>query len=94
MEERKNIVYTAVDLQRYHSGTMSEAEMHALEKAALDDPFLSEALEGYVFTTTAEKDIIELKNRLSEKEKNKKEYVWQIREGITNAQHAALRKLG
>ncbi|MFT3911993.1 MAG: carboxypeptidase-like regulatory domain-containing protein [Ferruginibacter sp.] len=72
MEERKNIVYTAADLQRYHSGSMSEAEMHALEKAALDDPFLTEALEGYAYTSTAEKDIIELKKRIAGEEEKKK----------------------
>jgi len=31
--------------------------MHALEKAALDDPFLADALEGYLYTTTASDDI-------------------------------------
>lgn len=34
------------DIARYLSGRMSAAEMHALEKRALDDPFLAEALEG------------------------------------------------
>ncbi|MFT3681183.1 MAG: energy transducer TonB [Ferruginibacter sp.] len=46
-EENKNIVYTAADIARYLSGKMTAAEMHALEKAALDDPFLEEAIEGY-----------------------------------------------
>lgn len=34
------------DIQRYLKGEMSAAEMHALEKKALEDPFLAEALEG------------------------------------------------
>ncbi len=34
------------DIDRYLRGELSPEEMHALEKAALDDPFLSEALEG------------------------------------------------
>lgn len=34
------------DIARYHKGELSPAEMHALEKAALDDPFLADALEG------------------------------------------------
>ena len=47
--------------------------MHALEKAALEDPFLADALEGY----TAEKvrvpaDLDELKKRLQEKVDDKK----------------------
>src|SRR3954462_8822534 len=38
--------YSAADLQRYVQGKLSAAEMHAMEKAALDDPFLADAIEG------------------------------------------------
>ena len=38
--------YSAADIQRYLDGNMSAADMHALEKAALDDPFLADAIEG------------------------------------------------
>lgn len=72
----KNINYTAADFDRYHSGTMNEAEMHALEKAALEDPFLAEALEGYAFTRQGEKDILKLKERLYEKATTKKRAVF------------------
>ncbi|HTF21242.1 MAG TPA: TonB family protein [Chryseolinea sp.] len=34
------------DIARYLSGQMSASEMHALEKKALDDPFLADALAG------------------------------------------------
>lgn len=34
------------DIERYLSGEMTPTEMHALEREALDDPFLAEALEG------------------------------------------------
>ncbi|HNV27830.1 MAG TPA: hypothetical protein PKJ83_01765, partial [Cyclobacteriaceae bacterium] len=34
------------DIRRYYSGEMSPQEQHALEKKALSDPFLAEALEG------------------------------------------------
>src|SRR5690349_3800571 len=34
------------DIERYLRGDMTAAEMHALEKDALHDPFLAEALEG------------------------------------------------
>lgn len=34
------------DIKRYLNGEMTPAEMHALEKKALSDPFLSDALEG------------------------------------------------
>ncbi|MBI3135653.1 MAG: CDC27 family protein [Bacteroidetes bacterium] len=34
-------------LKKYYDGTLSEAEKNALEKRALDDPFLKDAMEGY-----------------------------------------------
>lgn len=43
----KHITYTAADIRRYITGEMSPGEMHAMEMAALDDPFLAEAMEGY-----------------------------------------------
>ncbi len=45
--EKKHIVYTAKDIEQYLAGSMSNAEMHAIEKAALDDPLLADAIEGY-----------------------------------------------
>lgn len=39
-------VYNRENLLRYISGQMTPAEMHALEKAALEDPFLADAIEG------------------------------------------------
>lgn len=40
-------MYTAEDIQKYFSGKLSFPEMNAMEKAALDDPFLAEAMEGF-----------------------------------------------
>jgi TonB family protein len=68
----KNNGFTASDIERYHSGQMLPEEMHALEKAALDDPFLADALEGYTFTTTAADDIAKIQSRLDEKPDRKK----------------------
>lgn len=34
------------DIEKYLRGEMTPAEQHALERAALDDPFLADALEG------------------------------------------------
>ncbi len=34
------------DIEKYLRGELTPAEMHALEKRALDDPFLADALEG------------------------------------------------
>lgn len=39
--------YTARDIEQYLAGNLSPMQMHAMEKAALDDPFLAEAMEGY-----------------------------------------------
>ncbi|MEO8765339.1 MAG: carboxypeptidase-like regulatory domain-containing protein [Ginsengibacter sp.] len=69
--EEKNKIYTAADFASYHAGTMSPLEMHALEKAALEDPFLDDALEGYLHSTAVKKDIAELSDRLLEKRKKK-----------------------
>lgn len=41
------INYTAKDIEQYLAGNLSPMQMHAMEKAALDDPFLAEAMEGY-----------------------------------------------
>ncbi|THU40644.1 TonB family protein [Niastella caeni] len=38
--------YSTADIQRYVQGKLSAREMHAMEKAALDDPFLADAIEG------------------------------------------------
>ncbi|MBX2924610.1 MAG: carboxypeptidase-like regulatory domain-containing protein [Chitinophagaceae bacterium] len=61
--------YTAQDIDRYLNRQMSAAEMHALEKAALEDPFLAEAIEGYVNTPpgSVQKDIEKLVSALDEK---------------------------
>lgn len=62
MSETKK--YTASDIERYQNGQLSAAERHALEKAALDDPFLADALEGYAFAQTPSADLSTLQQRL------------------------------
>jgi TonB family protein len=60
--------YTAADIEKYHQGLLSNKERHDLEKAAMDDPFLADALEGYaVAGVNVANDIAELKKRLAEK---------------------------
>ena len=66
-DEPKYNSFTATDIERYYNGQMSAAERHALEKAALDDPFLADALEGYTFTATPVADVNVIKERLQEK---------------------------
>lgn len=59
MAEKKR--YTVIDFERYHSGKMTPKEMHDLEKAALDDPFLADALEGYFYSSNPVNESTELK---------------------------------
>lgn len=47
MTNNEHSIYTAEDIGKYLSGKLSPAQMHAMEKAALDDPFLAEAMEGF-----------------------------------------------
>ena len=71
--------YTAKDIERYHSGQLSAAEMHALEKAALDDPFLADALEGYTQTSTPAADLSALQQKLQLRiERDKKKGLFYI----------------
>lgn len=64
--------YSASDIERYHAGTMTASERHALEKAALEDPFLADALEGYTYSATAQLDLEKIKARLIEKQSSKR----------------------
>lgn len=50
----KHIIYTAQDIEKYFSGKLTPLQMHQMEKAALDDPFLAEAMEGYGAMTDKE----------------------------------------
>ena len=48
MENNSNhITYSAADIEKYWKGQLSATEQHAMEKAALEDPFLADAMEGY-----------------------------------------------
>jgi hypothetical protein len=69
MSNDNNIkTFTAADIEKYHTRQLSPKEMHDLEKAALDDPFLADALEGYAVTgVNVAADIADLKKRLAEK---------------------------
>jgi TonB family protein len=67
-EEKRYRNYTAEDIEKYHRGLLSPKEMNELEKAALDDPFLADALEGYGATpVNAAADISELEKKLQER---------------------------
>lgn len=59
--------YTAADIERYYSGGMTAAERHSLEKAALDDPMLADAIDGYGHTATPAADLQALQSRLQQR---------------------------
>lgn len=63
----KELHYTAKDFERYHNGGMTAAEMHQLEKAALNDPMLADALEGYRFSKAPVTEMATLQSRLQER---------------------------
>lgn len=56
------------EIRRYRNGQMSAEEQHALEKKALNDPLLAEALEGIETITDAEleQDLTDLSTRIKE----------------------------
>src|ERR1700722_888576 len=44
--KKYNTTYSAADIEKYLRGELSPREMHDLENAALEDPFLADALDG------------------------------------------------
>ncbi|MBS1936126.1 MAG: hypothetical protein JST96_19155, partial [Bacteroidetes bacterium] len=77
-ENGKHINYTSADIQKYLEGKLSAQEMHAIEKAAIDDPFLADAIEGFENLSTRQStaatnaDIHELHQQLQERISGKK----------------------
>lgn len=75
------------DIDRYLKGELSPAEMHALEKKALSDPFLADALEGAgeIQPPHFEADLHDLQNALQQRIGKKEEkkvvslWVWSAR---------------
>ena len=62
--------YSANDIDAYLKGQLSPAQMHAMEKAALDDPFLAEAMEGYAGMQDVDWKTALEKARIALQEKN------------------------
>ncbi|HEY4149888.1 MAG TPA: TonB family protein [Chitinophagaceae bacterium] len=59
--------FSAADIEKYWQGQLTPSQMHVLEKAALEDPFLADAMEGYRERShgqAMEKDMQELEQRL------------------------------
>src|SRR5580658_5011441 len=55
---KNNIPYSASDIEKYRKGELSAREMHDLEQAALDDPFLADAIEGLMQHPAIPEDLI------------------------------------
>lgn len=51
-EAAKHRIYNADDIHQYLTGKRSAAEMHTIERAALTDPLLAEAIEGFQETAS------------------------------------------
>lgn len=72
-----------ITIQQYLDGTLDPKQMHVLEKQALEDPFLAEALEGYSQNAHHGHDLSILQRQLHERimllQENKKVYdfTWQ-----------------
>src|SRR5687768_13900629 len=71
--QHHSTTFTLQDIERYLNKEMTPEEMHAMEKAALEDPFLADAMEGY--TELADRgsvqslptDVSELQSRLQQR---------------------------
>lgn len=70
----ESLTYNQQDIERYLQQKMSAQEMHAFEKAMMDDPFLADAVDGYTLANTsiAEKHLTEIEKKIrGEKEEAK-----------------------
>ena len=54
-------------IQQYLDGSLDKKLMHELEKKALDDPFLADALEGFALNPTADHGLSILQRQLHER---------------------------
>jgi len=70
-EEENNNKYSADYIRKYLDGQLSDQAMQALEKAALEDPFLADAIEGFEesrnHAVSFESGIADLRTKLKER---------------------------
>lgn len=88
--------FTYEDIQLYLSGKMLPAEMNALEKAALEDPFLAEAIEGFANADlkNLSADIESLKEKLNERTRALVLPIWRRPHFIRNIAASAVLLIG
>jgi hypothetical protein len=84
---KNNIHYSASDIEKYRKGELSAGEMHDLEQAALDDPFLADAIDGLSQHPASQQDLTDLRDRLNKKvtEDNRRGATLLLRRRITLA---------
>jgi len=56
-KNKDHIIYNTEAIHRYFTGKMNAAEMHTMEKAALNDTLLAEAMEGYYESGSINTDV-------------------------------------
>jgi hypothetical protein len=70
-EEKKHISFSTDHLRKYLNGELTDKEMQAVEKAALEDPFLSDAIDGLEesakHSSSFETDVADLQRRITER---------------------------
>jgi len=77
MENSNSISYSLKDIKRYRQGLMSREEMHAFEKASMEDPFLADALEGYMEAdiNLADEHLSNIRDRVEQIEEKREQAV-------------------
>jgi hypothetical protein len=67
MKKENNHIYNAEDIHQYLTGKLTATEMHAIEKAALNDPLLADAIDGFAGSSSFknEKSFAQLQDELS-----------------------------
>jgi len=76
--------FSAADIEKYWNKKLSPAEMHEMEKAAMDDPFFADALEGYQNSNNPVAELAALQERFNKKNQEetpvipllRKKYYW------------------
>ena len=62
-------------IRKYFNGELSPEAQHELEKRALDDPFLQDAMDGFEQFSNPQKDFNDINNRLANRIKKKEKVV-------------------
>ena len=65
-DKNHDIEFNTDHLLKYHAGQLSASEMNALEKAALDDPFLADALDGIGMDANAKSNLEGLEAKIND----------------------------